>query len=148
MQRITITIDDDLLDTLDQLCRRRGYTSRSEAVRDLVRLAQIEQAAQSGTRETCVAVLAYVYEHGTRNLAKRLTGDQHNHHELSVATLHVHLNHDDCLEVSILRGGVSEVQAFANSVMTQRGVRHGNLHAVPQGAARQTAHAHKTGKKF
>jgi CopG family nickel-responsive transcriptional regulator len=134
VQRITVTIDDDLLDMLDKLCTRHGYTSRSEAIRDLVRHAQTHEHAEHG-REPCVATLTYVYEHETRNLAKRLTNEQHDHYDLSVATLHVHLNHDDCLEVAVLRGAVDEVRAFADMVTTQRGVRHGSLHIVPSADA-------------
>jgi CopG family transcriptional regulator, nickel-responsive regulator len=130
VQRITVTIDDDLVDMLDELCNRHGYTSRSEAVRDLVRQAQTHEHGERG-RRPCVATLSYVYEHGTRDLAKRLTNEQHDHYDLSIATLHVHLNHDDCLEVSVLRGAVDDVRAFADMVTTQRGVRHGTLHVLP-----------------
>jgi CopG family transcriptional regulator, nickel-responsive regulator len=133
MQRITVTIDDDLLDTLDQLCERHGYTSRSEAIRDLVRHAQTHEHTEHG-HQSCVATLCYVYEHKIRELAKRLTNEQHDHGDLSVATLHVHLNHDDCLEVAVLRGAVDDVRAFADMVTTQRGVRHGSLHILPSAA--------------
>ncbi|MDQ0356972.1 CopG family nickel-responsive transcriptional regulator [Rhodoplanes tepidamans] len=138
MQRVTIAIDDDLLEALDALCARRGYQNRSEAIRDMVRQAdaaeRIRQDGDGGDGD-CVAALAYVYEHETRDLARRLTNSQHEHHGLSVATMHVHLSHDDCLEVAVLRGTVGEVQSFADSVITQRGVRHGQLYVVPEAAS-------------
>ena len=148
MQRVTISIDDDILATLDKLCERRGYTSRSEAIRDLVRHAETHEHATRHSHEPCVATLSYVYEHETRDLAQRLTSGQHDHHELSVATLHVHLNHEDCLEVAVLRGSVEAVQGFADTVTTQRGVRHGYLHIVPAPEAphEHHDHAHKTHK--
>ncbi|MBK5960070.1 nickel-responsive transcriptional regulator NikR [Rhodoplanes elegans] len=144
MQRVTIAIDDDLLEALDALCVRRGYQNRSEAIRDMVRQAEAsERTRQSGT-EPCFAALAYVYEHETRDLARRLTSRQHDHHDLSIATMHVHLSHDDCLEVAVLRGPMSDVSAFADSVITQRGVRHGHLYIVPEspGAHDHAGHGH------
>lgn len=132
MQRVTIAIDDDLLEALDALCARRGYQNRSEAVRDMVRQADAAERTRRDGDADCVAALAYVYEHETRDLARRLTNSQHEHHDLSVATMHVHLSHDDCLEVAVLRGTVGEVQAFADTVITQRGVRHGQLYIVPE----------------
>src|SRR5271165_2976770 len=98
MQRITITIDDGLLDTLDAAVRRHGYASRSEAVRDMVRDTARRDAALAGAAP-CVAVLAYVYDHQTRALAQRLTQSLHDHHDLTVAGMHVHLDHKSCLDV-------------------------------------------------
>ncbi len=142
MQRITITIDDDLLDTVDKLCKQHRYTSRSEAIRDLIRQAETSEHVKRAGGSHCFAALSYVYEHGTRDLAKRLTNSQHNHHDLSVATMHVHLDHEDCLEVAVLHGSVDDVQALADSITTQRGVRHGHLQILPEphGAA---SHGHK-----
>ena len=141
MQRITITIDDDLLETIDTLCQRRRYTSRSEAVRDLVRQAETRELTAHDGNSHCFAALAYVYHHGTRELAKRLTNSQHDRHKLSVATMHVHLDREDCLEVAVLRGSVKDVQALADSITSQRGVRHGGLQILP--VEHGSAHRHR-----
>lgn len=130
MQRITISIDDDLLETLDALCLRRGYRSRSEALRDITREALAIEQSHSPQSQG-YAVLSYVYEHETRELAGRLASAQHHHHYLSVSTLHVHINHDDCLEVSILKGDMGEIRHFADGIIAQRGVRHGHLQCLP-----------------
>jgi CopG family transcriptional regulator, nickel-responsive regulator len=142
VQRITITIDDHLLQTVDGLCRRHRYTSRSEALRDLVRQAEVREQATHDGPSHCFATLSYVYEHGTRDLAKRLTSSQHDHHNLSVATLHVHLDREDCLEVAVLHGSVREVQALADGITAQRGVRHGNLQILP--TRHEPTHHHRT----
>lgn len=144
MQRITITIDDDLLAAIDDLAQRRGYGSRSEAVRDMVREAAMRDATQTAADTPCIATLTYVYEHETRDLARRLTTAQHHHHDLSVSTLHVHMDQEDCLEVSVLKGTLAEVKAFADGVVTQRGVRFGNLHVIPArpGAGHHHQHTH------
>jgi CopG family nickel-responsive transcriptional regulator len=149
MQRITITIDDELLGTVDGVMARRGYASRSEAVRDMVREAAAREIALAD-QTPCVALLGYVYDHETRALAQRLTRTFHDHHDLSVAGMHVHLDHDTCLEVSVLRGSVSEVRCLADVLTAQRGVRHANLHVVPVEASaakhshgdREVAHPH------
>lgn len=139
MQRITITIDDDLLDAVDGLVAARGYTSRSEAFRDIVRGMMDSQRTKTPD-VPCVATLSYVYDHETRGLASRVTHAHHDHHDMSVATMHVHLDHDACLEVAVLRGSTGDVRAFADGLATQRGVRHAQLHMVP---VRETApHTH------
>lgn len=130
MQRITITIEEELLATVDAVMQRRRYASRSETLRDLIRDAAAREMASAGTTP-CVAVLAYVYDHGTRGLAQRLTHVLHDHHDLSVAGMHVHLSHESCLEVSVLKGAAPAVHRLADDLTAQRGVRHANLHIVP-----------------
>jgi CopG family nickel-responsive transcriptional regulator len=140
MQRFTITIDDDLLAAIDGVMQRRGYASRSEAVRDMIRESAAQEIALAG-KTPCVAVLGYVYDHETRALAQRLTQTFHDNHDLSVAGLHVHLDHTTCLEVSVLRGPVTAVRGLADSLTAQRGVRHANLHIVPA-VAEDSHHGH------
>ncbi len=131
MHRITMTIDDELLETLDRVMAERGYQNRSEAIRDLARAGIAQSApAQDSARES-VAALVYVYDHEGRDLSKRLTRSFHDHHDLSLATLHVHLDHESCMEVAVLRGPMREVRHFADHVMAERGVQHGQLVSVP-----------------
>lgn len=149
MQRVTVTIDDDLLEEIDALCERKGYQSRSEALRDIIRSefsrAQAAEArSAAGADEICHATLTYVYNHETRALASRLTTSHHHHSDMSISTTHVHIDHDNCLEVSILRGTVDKLQAFADSVISQRGVRHGALHIMPvEHAEPAEGHTHR-----
>jgi CopG family nickel-responsive transcriptional regulator len=130
MDRITITIDDDLLTEVDALVVARGYTSRSEAIREMVRESAKHELLADRTTP-CVATLTYVYNHALRDLPQRLVDAQHEHRDLSVATTHVHFGHHDCLEVVILRGPVAAVQHHADALTAQRGVRHANLHLIP-----------------
>ena len=102
MQRVTLTLDDDLLAALDALSARRGYHNRSEAVRDILRDA-LNQDPPSPESRRGYAVLSYVY---------------------------VHISHDDCLEIAVLKGDMAEVQHFADDVIAQRGVRHGHLQCL------------------
>jgi CopG family transcriptional regulator, nickel-responsive regulator len=79
----------------------------------------------------CVAALVYVYDHSARDLAKRLIHSFRDRHDMSMATLHVHLDHDSCMEIAVLKGRTREVQAVADHVIAERGVRHGRLVVVP-----------------
>ncbi|MCB9947075.1 MAG: nickel-responsive transcriptional regulator NikR [Rhodospirillaceae bacterium] len=131
MQRITVSLDDEIVDMIDAFMARRGATNRSEALRDMVRETVARDRAGQADDSACVATLAYVYDHEKRHLDRRLTASHHRKHDLSVATLHVHLNHDTCLEVSVLRGAVGDVRALADEITNERGVRHGSLHVLP-----------------
>ena len=130
MQRITITIDDDMLGLIDERVRRGRYANRSEAVRDIVRRVAAEEAAAQ-SRTPCLALLGYVYDHAMRSLARRLTRALHDRHDLTIATMHVHVDQRRCLEVSILRGASAAIHELADRLAGERGVRHVNLHVVP-----------------
>lgn len=131
MRRLTISVDDDLADTFDQLVARKGYLNRSEAFRDLVRKALDEAELAPGRAQWCVATVSYVYDHHERQLSNRLTQIQHRHHNVALATLHVHLDHENCLETVVLKGRMGDVRATAEGMIAQTGVRHGSVHLVP-----------------
>ncbi|GHA30106.1 putative nickel-responsive regulator [Devosia pacifica] len=131
MQRITVTLDDELMEELDRVMVAKGYQNRSEALRDLTRAGMKQSALDAGATGECVGVLSYVYDHGARELAKRLTSTFHDHHGLTISSLHVHLDHHNCLEVSILKGAVPAVQHVADHVIAERAVRHGQLAIIP-----------------
>jgi len=141
MQRVTVTLDDDLVAEIDRVIETRGYQNRSEAIRDLARAGLREAAERAGDTRDCVAALVYVYDHDSRELAKRLTRSFHDHHALSLAAMHVHLDHESCLEVAVLRGGTHDVRHLADHVIAERGVRHGRLVMVPVEVER-AKHAH------
>lgn len=131
MQRVTVTLDDDLMEELDRVIALRGYQNRSEAIRDLARSGLKQAAQDAGSTQNCIGVLSYVYDHAARDLARRLTSTFHDHHDLTISSLHVHLDPENCLEVSILKGAMAEVQHFSEHVIAERSVRHGSLHIVP-----------------
>jgi CopG family nickel-responsive transcriptional regulator len=130
MQRLTISIDDTLAAEFDTLSAEQGYTSRSEAMRDLVRQAVEARRLAETDAGFCVANLSYIYDHAVRDLPKRLNDVQHAHHHLVVSTMHSHLDHDSCLETSILKGPVKAVRALADAVKIERGVRFAELNLI------------------
>ena len=141
MQRLTISIDDDLAADFDAFVAQRGYGNRSEAVRDLIR-ARLEAEREVTDPDThCVASLSFVYDHHQRALAERLAEHQHQHHDLTVAAMHVHLDHENCLETVVLQGGTQAVRHFAAAITAEPGVRHGSLNVVTMEPAEPHAHA-------
>jgi CopG family nickel-responsive transcriptional regulator len=130
MDRFTISLEESLADAFDELIKDRGYANRSEAVRDMLRKHLQQSAEKRDTRGSCVANLSYVYNHHERELAERLTSLQHAHHELTVATMHAHLDHDQCIETVLLKGPVKRVREFADAIVAERGVRHGVLNLI------------------
>jgi CopG family nickel-responsive transcriptional regulator len=148
MQRVTITLDEDFVAELDRLSALRGYQNRSEAIRDLARSGMRQAVEDAGGHGDCVAALVYVYDHESRELAKRLTLSFHEHHDLSLAAMHVHLDHGSCLEVAVLRGDAQKVRHLADHVIAERGVRHGRLVSVPvEAESEKHTHDDETGHK-
>lgn len=141
MERVTISLDDDLLAEFDRYVDAKGYQNRSEAVRDLIRDRLQDRSAREGGTEFSVGCVSYIYNHHQRDLAKRLTTAQHMHHDVVLSSLHVHLDHDNCFEVTLLRGRTADVRAFADSLVAETGVRHGNLSLVSV-EAETTKHRH------
>ena len=142
MRRLTISIDDELADTFDRLMKDKGYQSRSEAFRDLLRGELGRDSVDHGDAHHCVAALSYVYNHHERQLAARLTELQHDHHDVTVSTMHAHLDHDNCIETMILRGHTQEVIQFAQTVIAEKGVRHGKFNVIPVDA-QSNGHSHR-----
>jgi CopG family nickel-responsive transcriptional regulator len=147
MQRITITIEDDLLAEIDAAAKDRGYQNRSEIMRDLARAGLQQSAQQAAPSAQCVAALVYVYDHAARDLSKRLVQNFHGHHDLSLATLHVHLDDDSCMEVTALKGASREVQHFADHIIAERGVRYGKVVMIPTATGKAKKRASKAAHK-
>lgn len=141
MERLTISMSDEFATELQAFMQRHGYDNRSEAVRDLARAGLTQAALRDAPDGECVAVLSYVFSHHARELPKRLTETHHAHHDLQVATLHVHLDHDNCLEAAVLRGDFASVQHLADSLSAERGVIHSALSIIPV-ADEHAVHAH------
>jgi len=132
--RFTVSLPDPLMRTLDRLRSGRGYSNRSEFVRDLLRAELVKGEWQEQAGET-VGVLVLVYDHHTRALADKLTDIQHHSRGVIAMALHVHLDAHTCLEVIPLRGAVAEIQGVANRLISVKGVRYGQL--VPATAGKR-----------
>ncbi len=126
LSRIGVAIDSVLLEKFDKLIGRRGYTNRSEAFRDLIREELVEEAWESPASHV-VGTVTLVYDHHVRLLSEKLTAIQHDYHHSILSTLHVHLDHDHCLEVLVVRGQSAVVRKVADMLISAKGVKHGRL---------------------
>lgn len=133
LSRIGVAIDTDLLRKFDHLIERRGYANRSEAFRDLIRDQLVEAARQHPDSEV-VGTVTLVYDHHVRLLNEKLTDMQHDHYHQILSTLHVHLDHDNCLEVLVLKGKAKSVEKLADALISTKGVKHGRLTITTTGA--------------
>ncbi len=147
MERFTISLDDQLAHDFDHLIAERGYSNRSEAVRDILRVHLARLRETHDQDGPCVANLSYVYNHHERELSERLANHQHDHHELTIASTHAHLDHENCIETVLLKGPASAVRRFADGLMAERGVHHGQLNLVMAEAGQPHAHQHPTDGK-
>ena len=130
MERITMSLDEELVAAFDEMIAGRGYTNRSEALRDLMRREVEAHRIKYHPRTNCVASLSYVYNHHVRELSERLMAAHHAHHDLVVASAHVHLDHEHCLETVFLKGSTLAVRSFSDQLLAQRGVTHGQINVI------------------
>jgi CopG family transcriptional regulator, nickel-responsive regulator len=133
LSRIGVAIDTELLNKFDRLIAKRGYTNRSEAFRDLIRDELVGQTWESPESQV-VGTVTLVYDHHVRMLNEKLTGIQHDFHHSILSALHVHLDHDNCLEVLVVRGKSGVVRKVADALISTKGVKHGTLTITTSGA--------------
>ena len=131
MERVTVTIDDDLLERFDELIEVMGYANRSEGIRDAVRQMLADKQITANEDLNCVGCVIYMYSHKERALSSRLVEAQHHHHDVPTATLHLHIDADTCVEATVVKGAVRDVRTLADHIIAQTGVRHGRLHLIP-----------------
>ena len=126
VERFGVSIDDEILSRFDELIKQRGYTSRSEAIRDLMRQEFVKTEWSDPDAEV-VGTITVVYEHHEHELANTLAELQHQHHDSIVCSTHIHLDAHNCLEVIVIRGRAEDVRIVADTLVSTRGVKHGQL---------------------
>ena len=124
--RFGISINPKLLERFDAIIQEKGYTNRSEAIRDLIRDFLVAEEWKASDEET-VGTLTLVYDHEIRGISDKLTDLQHKYHKNIISTLHVHLDEHNCMEVLILRGKAKNIKKIADTLISARGVKHGKL---------------------
>ncbi len=129
--RFSISLETDLLEQFMDMVERRGYPNRSEAIRDIIRESLVKEEWEG--EEEIAGTITIVYDHHKRELTDRLTRIQHAHHEAVLATTHIHLDHDNCMEMIAVKGTATLVQSLADALISARGVMHGKLSATTTG---------------
>ncbi|HEY6084136.1 MAG TPA: nickel-responsive transcriptional regulator NikR [Nitrospira sp.] len=125
--RFGVSLDHHLLDDFDKVVKRRKYATRSEALRDLIRDQLVTQEWKSDADHETVATVTFVYDHHVRDLTRKLTHIQHDFQGHIMAGMHVHLDHDHCLEVLVVKGRGSQIRKIADALVSVKGVKHGKL---------------------
>ncbi|OMH40153.1 nickel-responsive transcriptional regulator NikR [Desulfurobacterium indicum] len=123
--RFGISIDGKLLEKFDEYIEKKGYVSRSEAVRDLIRNALIEESV--GEDKEVFGTITIVFDHHQKELEDKLTDIEHKHLENIISSLHVHIDHHHCMETIVVKGKASEIRELADRIISQKGVKHGKL---------------------
>jgi len=145
LSRIGVSIDSDLLHRFDSFIKDKGYENRSEAFRDLIR-DQLVGWAVVAPNVPVVGSVTLIYDHHTRLLPEKLANLQHHSHAIVISTVHVHLDHDLCLEIVVLRGESRDVQKLADRLISTKGVRHGRLVMSSPDVASRHEHPHHNHK--
>jgi CopG family nickel-responsive transcriptional regulator len=128
LERIGVSLEEELLARFDELIAEKGYVNRSEAIRDLIRDALVQRSwSESGGHAERVAVVTLVYDHDSSSLAQKLAHIQHENHKAVVSALHVHMDAHNCLEVLVLRGGAADVVAMGEGLVSTKGVKYGKV---------------------
>ncbi len=130
--RFGVSLDNSLLDAFDARNAERGYTSRSEAIRDLIRDCLVTEDWEKG-KEPVVAVVSVVFDHHNHELPNALSDQQHQQHDIVISTTHVHLDRHNCLEVILLRGKAEQVRKLGEHLVSLRGVKHGRVFLTTTG---------------
>ena len=130
--RFTVSVPRDLAKQLDQMTNEKGYDNRSLAVADMIRAGLVEHRQNLGNQEIA-GTITLVYDHHKQHVQATLTDIQHDHHEVIISTLHVHLDHHNCLEVLAVRGKAGTIKKIADELIAAKGVKHGKLTVTSSG---------------
>jgi len=131
LARFGVSLENRLLEKYDRLIKRKGYSTRSEALRDLIRQELVRKEWEEDNE--VAGAVTFVYDHHQRGLTSRLTDIQHDYQGLIISTQHIHLDHDNCLEIVAVKGRAKEVQKLAHALQSVKGVRHGTLSMTSTG---------------
>lgn len=123
--RFAISLDRELMESFDRAIDKQGYVNRSEAVRDLIRDSLVTQDWDE--KEEAIGTITLVYNHHRYSLSEELNDKQHQHHGLIISSMHLHLDHDNCLEIIAVKGKGNKIRQLADSLISIKGVKHGKL---------------------
>jgi CopG family transcriptional regulator, nickel-responsive regulator len=129
--RFGVSLEDSLLDKFDRLIKKKGYATRSEALRDLIRQELVKNEWEQD--QEVAGTITFIYDHHKRGLSSQLTDLQHDHQDTIISTQHIHLDHHNCLEIVAVKGKAGEVQKLADELRSVKGVRHGALSMTSTG---------------
>jgi len=131
IERVGVSLEKELLSKFDKLIAKKGYQSRSEAIRDLIR-QQLSDERLTDPKAEAVAAVFVVYDHHSTKLMEKLTDLQHSYLLQTISSMHIHLDERDCLEVIVLKGEVAEINKTAENILSRKGVKLGKINLIAQ----------------
>lgn len=126
ISRIGVSLEPKLLNKLDDFAKKRGYPSRSEAIRDMVR-DRLDSEKLKDPKQESVGSITILYKHHQKGLSDKIMHFQHEHHDLIISTTHIHLDEDRCLEILVCKGKAGEIVNLSEKISAIKGVRHGDV---------------------
>jgi CopG family nickel-responsive transcriptional regulator len=126
-----VSLPDKLLDQFDEIIKKRGYSSRSEGIRDAIRNYIINHKWMDEVEGARLGIISLVYEHGRRGLTNDLTEIEHAHTALIKSSVHIHLDRENCLEIVMLQGEAKIIKQVAEKMMVLKGVKYVKLNTIP-----------------
>jgi CopG family nickel-responsive transcriptional regulator len=124
--RFGVSIPPDLLDKFDKIIKKKGYSNRSEAIRDNIRKTIVKEDTIAPDSDA-IGTLTMIYDHHQGMLTNKLLDLQHKHHNEILSTTHIHVDHNNCLEVLVLKGKTGEIKKLADNIRALKGIKHGEL---------------------
>ncbi len=134
LMRIGVSLPDNLLGRFDEIINKRGYSSRSEGIRDAIRNYILNYEWMNEVQGDRIGIISLLYDHDQRGLVNNIIDIQHDSHELTQSSVHVHIDEHNCLEILTLRGDAKQIKAFAEKMMSLKGVKHVKLTTITPGA--------------
>jgi len=131
--RFSVSLPGPLLEQLDEMTREKGYDNRSLAMADMIRDHLVDHHQKFGSHEIA-GTITLVYDHHKQNVQAVLTDIQHDHHDVIISTMHVHLDHHNCMEVLVVRGQARVIKKIADELIAAKGVKHGKLTVTSTGS--------------
>ena len=123
--RLSISLEKPLCEKLDKMVKTSGYSNRSEYIRDLIRDRMVSEQWEKS--EEVLGTITLIYNHHQRELSEKITDIQHDHHEQVLASTHIHLSHEICAEMIMVKGAAENISRLADILRQQRGVLHSGL---------------------
>jgi CopG family nickel-responsive transcriptional regulator len=133
LMRIGVSLPDNLLGRFDEIITKRGYSSRSEGIRDAIRNYILNYEWMSEVEGDRIGIVSLLYDHDQRGLVNNLIDIQHDNSELTQSSVHVHIDEHNCLEILTLRGDAKQIKSFVEKMMSLKGVKHVKLTTITPG---------------
>lgn len=121
--RIGVSLPDNLLKNFDSIIEEKGYTTRSEAIRDAIRDYIEHHSLTTASKKEGISIISYQYDHSVRRITDELIHIQHHFYDQIITSQHIHMSHENCLEIVIFKGKFTDAHKLADQILALRGAK-------------------------